>query len=695
MAEWLVEVFSEEIPSRMQGSAAAQLKSLTEKQLSKVGLSFSSVRTFVTPRRLTVVVEGLPLESVEKKEEKKGPLLTAPFTAIDGFLKTNGVKREDCQVKQTPKGDALFLEKIIPAQATRDQLPTLAVSLLKGFEWPKSMRWGKEPTPWIRPIRGLLSVFEGKVVPFTYAGIEASNITQGHRFMAPDPFDVTCFQDYETKLREHFVILDASARRNFIDLGIKALAQEEGHCPLPDEALLDEVTGLVEWPIVLKGQVDAQFMALPLEVITTPMRHHQRYFPFEDRNGNLVPLFGIVANIKAPDQGKTIVRGNERVLRARLADAEFFWEQDKKHSLEHFNEALKTRLFHQQLGSLFQKVERLEKLSRCLVEEGASVAPIVARAASLSKADLASHMVTEFPELQGTMGKYYARTHGEDEAVARAIEEHYWPKGAGGEIPTAFPSLILGIADRLDTLMGFFAIGITPTGSKDPFALRRAAFGLISLCLSPEITFSIKEALEWAYDAYPWNSLPASTVQSKEDAVASVWEFLTERLKFFLKDKQGSAHDHVDAVLSGLKDNSRFADLALRTQALDELMGGSDGQNLLNAYKRGSHILKIEEERDNCLYPGNVKIDRLTDPEEKVLFENLQRTEPLLSTLIEKGDFKGAVHALAQLRPIVDQFFDRVVVNVENPEIRKNRLNLLAFLRKILHQVADFSKIEG
>jgi len=694
MAEWFLEIFSEEIPSRMQRGAQEQLKTLAEGCFQTQELSFEAIRTFVTPRRLTLLVEGLPLQTAEKQEEKKGPRVDAPQAAIEGFLKTAGVTREECVVKETPKGDFLFVLKNEPSRPTRDVLPLIALSLLKEFRWPKSMRWGNLSTSWVRPLRGLLSLFEGEVVPFSYANVDASNITYGHRFLAPLPFEVTNFKDYQKKLRDHFVILDRKERYDFIQKEVTRIAHEVRLTPLHDEALLEEVTGLVEWPIALIGKVDPQFMTLPREVITTPMRVHQRYFPLLDADKKLAPYFGVVANIHTADHGKTIVIGNERVLRARLADAQFFWEQDQKKPLETFNTALKTRLFHQHLGSLFDKVERLMKFSSRLAKIVGVDPKIVERAALLSKADLASQMVGEFPELQGIMGRYYAEAQGETSEVARAIEEHYWPKGAGLPIPEALPSLILAIADRLDTLIGFFSIGITPTGSKDPYALRRAGLGLIALCLNPQFNFSMVDLIGEAYDDYPWSELPAPLIKSKAEAVEDLWQFLLERFKFFLRDAQGSSYDHVDAVLSVAHANPTFFDLALRTQALDQLMDKDDGENLLVAYKRASNILKIEEEKDGRLYEGSVLKTSFISSEEKTLFEALETKSPEIQRLVQKGDFIKAVQSLATLRPYVDQFFDKVVVNTEDEKVRTNRLHLLAYLRKTLCQVADFSKIE-
>ncbi len=693
VAEWLFEILSEEIPSRMQPMAQEQLKSLAEAELQTEGLGFETIRTFVTPRRLTLVVEGLPLKTAERTEEKKGPRVDAPAQAIEGFLKTAGVSREACAILDTPKGQFLSVTIKQPGQVTEHILSKVALTLLEKFQWPKSMRWGSSSVTWVRPLRGFLCVFDGKVVSFSYAGIEASNRTQGHRFLAPTPFEVQNFKDYEKKLREHFVILNWQERRQIVKTDVAKVAGEL--TPLKDEVLLDDVTGLVEWPVALKGKVDEHFMNLPLEVITTPMRIHQRYFPLMDGQGKLAPFFGLIANVDAPDQGKAIVIGNERVLRARLADAQFFWEQDQKHPLEHFNVSLKTRLFHQHLGSVFAKVERLVKLSTRMAEKAGTDPKIVGRAALLSKADLTSQMVNEFPEVQGIMGRYYAQNQKENPEVAQALEEQYWPKVSGGGIPDALPSLILAMADRLDTLVGFFAIGITPTGSKDPFALRRAGLGLIALALNPRFTLSMLETIGWAYDCYSWDELAVPQLKSKKETLADLWKFLLERFKFFLRDVQGSPYDHVEAVLNVADQNPNLFDLSLRVKALDQLMDGEDGKNLLVAYKRASNILKIEEEKDNCTYEGQVKEELFDLGEETELFKNLSQKLPEIEGFVKKGEFVKAVQDLATLRPVVDRFFDKVVVNTDDKNKRINRLHLLAYFRKTLHQVADFSKIEG
>lgn len=695
MAEWLLEILSEEIPSRMQKAAAEQLKALATATLEQENLSFKTIRTFVTPRRLTLVVDGLPLRSSGKSEEKKGPRVDAPQAAIEGFLKTAGITREDCEVRETPKGSFLFVLKQEPERPTQDILALLSSALLEGIRWPKSMRWGNNPTSWVRPLRGLLSLFEGALVPFTYAEVQASTTTVGHRFLAPEPFTVQNFVDYEQKLRDHYVILDWWERRNHIETHIQEIAVQAHLTPLKDEGLLDEVAGLVEWPVAHKGAVDACFMDLPLEVITTPMRVHQRYFPFVDDKGKLAPSFGVIANTETRDGGKLVIQGNERVLRARLADAQFFWEQDQKHPLETFNTALKTRLFHQQLGSLFDKQTRLVKLATHIAQVVGADGKIVGRAAQLAKADLASQMVGEFPELQGIMGRYYAQNQGESSEVAQAIEEHYWPKASGAPIPQAIPSLILAMADRIDTLVGFFGIGIAPSSSKDPFALRRAGLSLIALSLNPHFSFVMPVMLGCAYDIYVGSEIAPVFSKTREETVADLWQFLLERFKFSLKESQMSAYDHVDAVLAVAHNNPTFSDLALRVKALDQLMDQEDGKNLLAAYKRASNILRIEEEKDKVIYTGDVQETGLDLGEEKDLLVVLQTQSSHMQDLIRQGDFVTAIQNLGTIRPHVDRFFDNVVVNAEDRGLRTNRLHLLALLRGTLHQVADFSKLEG
>lgn len=704
MAEWLFEIFSEEMPSAVQQGAQEQLWNLAEAELTKANLYFETIRTFSTPRRLTLVVDGLPLQTLERTEEKKGPREDALPTAIEGFLKNAQVTREECVLQKTPKGMFLFAVKKAPPQPTEEVLTDLSLSILKAFRWPRTMRWPLSETPWIRPLRGFVNLFDGKLIPFSYAGVEAFAFTRGHRFMAPVPFEVKNFEDYKQKLREHFVILDRAERQALIKQEVARLAQAAGLIAWDEDRLLDEVTGLTEWPVALKGKIEDQFMDLPLEVITTPMRVHQRYVPLRHAEDQKIQAFVVISNVE--DRTGHIIEGNEKVLRARLADAKFFWDQDRKYPLEHFNIGLATRLFHHHLGSLSDKVRRLEKVAPLIAKTIGVDEILTQRATLLSKSDLMSQMVNEFPELQGIMGRYYAVHQGEPAEVALAIEEQYLPKGMGGGLPVSDPGKCLAIADRVDTLIGFFAIGIEPTGSKDPYALRRAALGLIGILLecSPiswgEISgldnkISLLHILEKAYESYPWGELSPPLLKSKEETVKSVRNFLLERFKFFLREKYSSPYDHVDAVLSIANSGGSFASLAARVAALGDLLNTEAGQNLRSASKRATNILRIAEENEGCEYEGKINESLLIQPQERSLFDSIQSKLPEITVLSQQGQFSQAVRSLSDLRAPVDAFFEAVTVNTSDEKTRHNRLHLLALMRKTLHQVANFSKLEG
>lgn len=696
MAEWLFEIFSEEIPSRMQTNAQKQLNELATELLRANSLHFDSISTFVTPRRLALHVEGLVASQPDKEEERRGPRADAPQQAIDGFLSSTGLTLEQCEQRETPKGTFLFAIQLIKGRPTLDVLPTVATQILDRFHWPKSMRWGDCKESWVRPLRGFLCIFDGQIVPFTYGGLTSSNTTLGHRFMSSGHITANSFKEYKEELATSHVILDWNKRRTLIKKSVEELASSVSCIPSPDEALLNEVSGLVELPVPLLGKVDEEFMELPEEVITTPMRVHQRYFPLRDkRTGKLAPHFVVMANTQTKDNGKTVTIGNERVLRARLADARFFWKQDQLQPLESYNEGLKQLLFHQKLGAIAEKVERLEKLSEWLAKvTNCPPKPVIA-AAKLCKADLATLMVGEFPELQGIMGRCYALHQGVDAEVASAIEEHYWPVGAGGQVPTSMTSILLGLADRIDTLVGFFALSIKPTGSKDPYALRRAALSVLSLVNAADNPISLKDAFSVAYDLYDWDKIGKKTILSKEDTIEEVWTFLLDRFKHFLRDQQQSPYDHVDAVLAIADKSPDFSTLSRRVSALDDFLDTDNGTNLLAAYKRASNILRIEERNDNTRYQGQVNESLLDSPAELSLFEALNERDTPIRTAVRGENYDEVMSILSELRPTVDTFFDKVVVNVDDPNLRQNRLELLSMIRNTLHQVADFSKIEG
>lgn len=696
MSEWLFEIRSGEIPARMQVAAKDQLKRLAIEALSERQLESGLISCEVTPRRLVLLVEGLPPHQPDLIEEKRGPRTDAPQQAIQGFLDSTGLTLEQCERRTTPKGDFYFATRKIEGRKTEEVLPEIALYILTKFQWPKSMRWGDRSETWVRPLDGFLSVYNGHVVPFEYAGLQATGTTRGHRFLSSGDIAVTNFLDYQSKLRSNHVILNWDERRAFIKSEVERLAHTKGFNVLNDEGLLDEVAGLVEWPVALMGTIDQQFMDLPREVLTTPMRVHQRYFPLLEVDGKrLASGFVVIANTTTADNGALIVKGNERVLRARLSDARFFWDQDLKQPLSAFAAGLDKLLFHGNLGTLADKTARLEKLASWLAKKTGENVPDAMAAASLCKADLTTGMVGEFPELQGIMGRYYGTAQGLTDVQAQAIEEHYWPKGAGAETPTSMTSILLGIADRLDTLVGFFAVGIQPTGSKDPFALRRAAVGLLSLVGSAPKPIPLKEAISYAYGLYDWKALEPKELVSSENTTHALWQFFLDRFKFYLKDQQESPHDHVEAVLAIAHEQPDFKMLSRRVKALDAFLTTDNGTQLLAASKRASNILKIEERNDRTTYEGDVKEQLLSVPAEVALFEAIRVRQPQMETALSRDDFDDVMSNLAELRPQVDAFFDQVTVNDNDRDVRQNRLQLLSLIRQTLNQVADFSKIEG
>ena len=694
MAEWLFEILSEEIPSRMQRGAQEQLARLAGQFLEKEGLAFSALNTYVTPRRLTLVVEGLPTAQPAQTEERKGPRTDAPEAALEGFMKSTGLSLDQCEVREVGKAQFYFAVVHKPGLETAEVLPRIALQILKEFKWPKSMRWNG-PESWVRPLRGLVCLFEGQSLPLHYVDVSAQDQTRGHRFLSQGPFSVNNFADYKKKLHDAHVVLDFEERRQIIEKRLHEIASQENAKLHEDVALLDEVAGLVEWPVVLKGSIDPQFMSLPEEVLITPMRVHQRYFPLRTLEGKLAPAFLVVANTSTQDQGKTVIIGNERVLRARLSDAQFFFEQDLKKPLASYNEALAHRMFHAQLGTLADKVERLAKLMQFLAPVAGVNTAEAERAALLAKADLATQMVGEFPELQGIMGRIYTLIQTEKAEIAHAIEEHYWPKGSNDQIPQHPLSVALAIADRVDSLIGFFAINITPTGSKDPFALRRAALGLIQLILEAPFALDLRALLKAAYQNYKWNHLKPEILNSEEDTLNLIWDFLMERLKFFLRDQWGSDYDHVEAVLALASAENDLARLAKRVKALESFLNTEDGENLVTGFKRAANILKIEEGKDKTSYTPNPQPELLAQDEEKVLFQALNALKPELNSLMNEALYDAAMGRLAHLRGDIDRFFESVTVNDSNAAVRQNRLKLLALIYQALIQVADFSKLEG
>lgn len=702
MAELLLELLSEEIPARMQARAAEDLQRMVTEGLSKNGLTFERARAFVTPRRLALVVDGLPTAQPDVSEERRGPRVGAPQQAIDGFLKGAGVASlEDCEQRDTGKGVFWFAVISRKGRPAAEVVREIVEDALANFPWPKSQRWGAHAVRWVRPLHRITCLFGGAVVPVSFGPVAAGDQTVGHRFLAPEPFTVETFAQYAERLRAAKVILDQDERRAFILTEAQRLAREEGLTLRPDDGLLAEVTGLVEWPVVLLGSIDEQFMDVPAEVLITSMRSHQKYFSLLRDDGSLAPRFVVVANRDTADGGAAVVAGNQRVLRARLSDAKFFWDTDRRARLESRVPKLAERLFYARLGTIADKVRRMQALAKHLsfFVRGADKDQAM-RAALLAKADLSSEMVGEFPELQGVMGRYYAINDGEPQAVADAVAEHYAPQGPGDRCPTAPVSVSVALADKLDTLIGFFGIDEKPTGSKDPFALRRAALGVIRLIVENGLRLPLMPLFDFAAA-----EVHATAGTSGQMAARPGWpephyresfellDFFADRLKVHLKDA-GTRHDLVSAVFA-LGNEDDLVRLLARVTALETFLSSDDGANLLIAYRRAANIVRIEERKDGVTYGGAVDIDLLQQDEERALAERLAEVGMLVDRSLAGERFPDAMAALAHLRGPVDAFFDKVTVNTDQTAIRTNRLKLLSLIVSAMQTVADFSKIEG
>ncbi len=685
MAEFLLEILSEEIPSSMQKHAAADLKRLIFSGLKDAGLEFSNADSLTTPRRLVIVVNGLPVNQPDVYVEKKGPSVSAPEEALAGFLKGNGLKTiDDAEIRELPKGQFYFSVIKKNGQATIEILKIIVLNALRAITWPKSMRWGNEPQRWVRPIQSILCLFESTVVAFDFAGVESGNETYGHRFLSSGPLQIKEYADYREQLLTAKIMLDPVDRTKLIYDAAFKLAEAEGLVIKDDPGLLEEVTGLVEWPIVYMGSIDDAFMDVPPEALISSMRKHQKYFSCLDKVGNLSTRFVVVANTEASDGGKQIIAGNERVLRARLSDAKFFFDYDRKTSLVSKAPKLKDRIFHAKLGSLDEKMGRVKTLAVDIASHVPGADKDMVRAASnLAKADLATGMVSEFPDLQGIIGRYYALYDGESIEVADAIAEHYSPVGPNDKCPSKPVSVCIALADKLDTLVGFFAIDEKPTGSKDPYALRRAALGIIRLILENNLRLPLSRFFMQSFDLYGLGQNPSNDLLS----------FFADRLKVHLKE-QGVRHDYVDAIFS-LGGEDDLVRLLERVDALAEFLATDNGNNLLIAYRRAANILKIEENKDRRSYGTVTDAGLFVSDEEKILFTELEADANLISDAIVAENFGVAMQFLAKLRGPVDAFFNKVTVNDDKKIIRENRLKLLSQIRYALDSVADFSKIEG
>lgn len=698
MPDLLLELFSEEIPARMQGRAADDLRRMVTDELVAEGLVYEGAKAFATPRRLALTVHGIPARQPDLKTERRGPKVGAPDAAVQGFLKATGLKSlDEAKIQRDPKGDFYIglIEK--PGRDAIDVLAEILPVIIRTFPWPKSMRWGaRSGKPgslnWVRPLHAITATFgleteEPDVVKFEVDGIEAGQTTYGHRFLAPAPISVRRFEDYEAKLLDAKVVLDPERRKDAILTDAKQLAFAQGFELVEDQNLLDEVAGLVEWPVVLMGSFEEEFLATPAEVIRATIRNNQKCFVVRDpKTGKLANKFILVANIEATDGGKTIVAGNERVIRARLSDAKFFYETDLKTKLEDRLPRFEQIVFHEKLGTQAERIKRIERLAAEIAPlVGADVAKAI-RAAHLAKADLLTEVVGEFPEVQGLMGKYYALAQGEDASIAVACEEHYKPQGPADRVPTDPISVAVALADKLDTLVGFWAIDEKPTGSKDPYALRRAALGVIRLIAENALRLSL---LKIATSALAGLSVKAAEAQKLPSDLLA---FFADRLKVQLRE-QGARHDLVDAVFA-LGGQDDLLMIVRRVEALGKFLETDDGKNLLAGTKRASNILSIEEKKDKRTFDGAPDAALYSLVEEKALAQAIGEVKAEASAAVAREDFAVAMSAMAKLRPPVDAFFDKVRVNDDDARVRENRLKLLNEIRSATRAVADFSKIQ-
>src|SRR5579872_3156796 len=743
MPDLLLELFSEEIPARMQRGAAEDLRRLVTNALVDRGLVYEGAQSFAGPRRLTLHVVGLPGEQKATKEERKGPRVGAPEAALQGFLKSAGLARiEDAKIEKDLKKGEFYVAMIErPGRATKDVLAEILPAIIRSFPWPKSMRWGAasaqpEALRWVRPLHSVLCTFGDhtetpETVPFEIDGLKSGETTYGHRFLAPGAIKARRFEDYAARLDKAKVVIDPDRRKQVILADAKSLAFAQGLELIEDEGLAEEVAGLVEWPVVLMGEFEKEFLEIPPEVIRATIRANQKCFVLNDANGNLANRFILVANIEASDGGKAIAAGNARVVRARLSDARHFWKTDLAPLPDYRDKASKPLdqrlaklralniVFHEKLGTQGERVDRIVALAKALAPLVGADAAKAARAAELAKADLVTEMVGEFPELQGLMGRYYAAAQGEDAVVAAAIEDHYKPQGPNDRVPNEPVSVAVALADKLDTLVGFWAIDEKPTGSKDPYALRRAALGVIRIVIENKLAIPLSGTLELSFQQNEIASVKASGIQDfgfldvasgveqspvktaltnlsalrptkKTDLLA----FFADRLKVYLRDK-GARHDLIDAVFA-LPGQDDLLLIVRRVEALGKLLDTEDGKNLLAGYRRAANILRAEEKKDGAgAFDAAHDPAALVAPEERALAEAIGEAAKDAAERVAAEDFEGAMRALAMLRGPVDAFFDKVTVNANDAKLRLNRLRLLNALRRAVHTVADFSKIAG
>ena len=700
MPDLLIELFSEEIPARMQARAADDLRKLVTDGLVEAGLTYAGAAAFATPRRLTLAIDGLTGESRAVREDRKGPKVGAPDAAIDGFLRGAGITREALEIRDDKKGQTYFAVIEKPGRKAADIIAEVLDATVRNFPWPKSMRWGKGSLKWVRPLQSIICLLSdeagAEVVPLTIDGITAGRSTRGHRFLSPHTFTVNGFDDYEAKLKRAHVILRADERAEVIWNDATQQAFASGLELVEDRGLLAEVAGLVEWPVVLLGRIDEAFLGLPPEVLQTSMKEHQKFFSVRNPKTGRIERFVTVANMATADHGATILAGNQKVLAARLSDAKFFWENDlrrvKDAGLEGMGAGLANVTFHNKLGSQADRIARIAALAREIAPHVGADPDLAEQAARVAKADLQSAMVGEFPELQGLMGSYYAKAAGLDPAVAAACQDHYSPLGPSDAVPKAPVSVAVALADKIDTLTGFWAIDEKPTGSKDPFALRRAALGVIRLVLENGLTLRLGQRTGSFAVAFTM-MVTQQSMTGFDEKLADLLAFFHDRLKVYLKDA-GIRHDIIDACIA-MPGNDDLTLLVKRARALAETLATDDGENLIQGFKRANNILTQAEEKDGVEYSYGADLKFAEDDAEKALFAALDAADAQIAPAMAAEDFSTAMTAMAALRGPIDAFFTAVQVNDDRQVIRRNRLNLLSRIRKICLSVADLTKIEG
>lgn len=695
MPNLLIELFSEEIPARMQRRAAEDLKKIVTNGMVDAGLTYAGAAAFSTPRRLTLAVQDVLSESPTIQEERKGPRVDAPDKAIEGFLRGAGLTKDQLEVRDEKKGKVYFATIKKPGRPATDIIAEVLENAVRNFPWPKSMRWGAGSLRWVRPLHSIVCILTDDlgthVVPLNIDGIESGNTTLGHRFMSSgDRITVSGFDDYAAALKKHYVILDPEERAQMIWQDATNIAFASGLEIVEDAGLLAEVSGLVEWPVVLMGEIDQEFLELPPEVLQTSMREHQKFFSVRDTKSGQITRFITVANRETADQGATILAGNQKVLSARLADAKFFWENDLRvattQGLSAWSDRLSNVTFHNKLGTQKDRIDRIMALANALSPMTSADARLAEKAAEIAKADLSSEMVYEFPELQGLMGRYYAQAAGEVQEVANACEQHWQPLGPSDDVPSEAVSVTVALADKMDTLCGFWAIDEKPTGSKDPFALRRAALGVIRLVLENQTRLPLSVVAKLHFNRFEHG-------QNDEDMASDLLGFFHDRLKVYLRDR-GIRHDVIDACIA-MEGNDDIALLVKRAEALTEFLSSEDGENLVQGFRRANNILTQAEEKDGVEYSFGADVKFAETEEERALFSAIDTQGPKIDDAIQAEDFVSAMGAMASLRVPVDAFFEAVQVNSDNEIVRRNRLNLLSQVRKICARVVDLGRIDA